>query len=153
MHFHRLWNGMFDRHQAEITVMQFTCHSLPVHQSVAVPWDFNPVPYCQPIVPTPKKYALPLSLEWHVWRGRRSIYNINLYNFLRFDYNVHNHLHTIIWLHAFQYNSDNFHQIYLIHRWTLTDSTTLGCHGSNRNKWVLYLLLSSRTEASLADPD
>ena len=26
-----LWNGMFDRHQAEITVMQFTGHSLPVH--------------------------------------------------------------------------------------------------------------------------
>ena len=26
-----LWNGMFDRHQAEITVMQFTSHSLPVH--------------------------------------------------------------------------------------------------------------------------
>ena len=24
------WNGMFDRHQAEITVMQFTGHSLPV---------------------------------------------------------------------------------------------------------------------------
>ena len=27
------WNGMFDRHQAEITVMQFTSHSLPVHHS------------------------------------------------------------------------------------------------------------------------
>ena len=35
-----LWNGMFDRHQAEITVMQFTGHSLPVHQSMSVPWDF-----------------------------------------------------------------------------------------------------------------
>ena len=32
-----LWNGMFDRHQAEITVMQFTGHSLPVHQSMSVP--------------------------------------------------------------------------------------------------------------------
>ena len=31
-----LWNGMFDRHQAEITVMQFTGHSLPVHQSMTV---------------------------------------------------------------------------------------------------------------------
>ena len=31
---------MFDRHQAEITVMQFTGHSLPVHQSMSVPWDF-----------------------------------------------------------------------------------------------------------------
>ena len=28
------WNRMFDRHQAEITVMQFTGHSLPVHQSM-----------------------------------------------------------------------------------------------------------------------
>ena len=35
------WNGMFDRHQAEITVMQFTGHSLPVHQSMTVPWDFT----------------------------------------------------------------------------------------------------------------
>ena len=35
-----LWNRMFDRHQAEITVMQFTCHSLPVHQSMSVPWEF-----------------------------------------------------------------------------------------------------------------
>ena len=36
-----IWNGMFDRHQAEITVMQFTGHSLPVHQSMTVPWDFT----------------------------------------------------------------------------------------------------------------
>ena len=35
-----LWDGMFDRHQEEITVMQFTGHSLPVHQSMSVPWDF-----------------------------------------------------------------------------------------------------------------
>ena len=35
-----LWNRMFDRHQAEITVMQFTGHSLPVHQSKSVPWEF-----------------------------------------------------------------------------------------------------------------
>ena len=32
-----LWNGMFDRHQAEITVMQFTGHSLPVHHSEVGP--------------------------------------------------------------------------------------------------------------------
>ena len=73
MHSRRLWNGMFDRHQAEITVMQFTGHSLPVHQSVTVPRDFNPVPYCQPSSPTPMEYALPPSLEWHVWPGRSSI--------------------------------------------------------------------------------
>ena len=35
-----LWNRMFNRHQAEITVMQFTGHSLPVHQSMSVPWEF-----------------------------------------------------------------------------------------------------------------
>ena len=36
-----LWNGMFDRHQAEITVMQFRGHSLPVHQSMRVSWAFT----------------------------------------------------------------------------------------------------------------
>ena len=34
------WNRMLDCHQAEITVMQFTGHSLPVHQSMSVPWEF-----------------------------------------------------------------------------------------------------------------
>ena len=33
-----LWNRMFNRHQAEITVMQFRGYSLPVHQSMSVPW-------------------------------------------------------------------------------------------------------------------
>ena len=40
-HFCCLWNGMFDCHRAEITVMQFTGHSVPVHQSMSVPWDFT----------------------------------------------------------------------------------------------------------------
>ena len=35
-----LLNGMFDRHQVEITVMQFTAHSLPVYQSISVSRDF-----------------------------------------------------------------------------------------------------------------
>ena len=35
-----LWNRMFNRYQAEITVMQFRGHSLPVHQSMSVPWEF-----------------------------------------------------------------------------------------------------------------
>ena len=35
-----LWNRMFNRHQAEITVMQFTGHSIPVHQCMSVPWEF-----------------------------------------------------------------------------------------------------------------
>ena len=36
-----LWNGMFDRHQAKITVMQFRGHPLPVHQSMSVSWAFT----------------------------------------------------------------------------------------------------------------
>ena len=41
-----LWNRMFNRHQAKITVMQFTGHSPPVHQSMSVPWEFlaRPIP-------------------------------------------------------------------------------------------------------------
>ena len=35
-----LWNRMFNRHKAEITVMQFRGHSPPVHQSMSVPWEF-----------------------------------------------------------------------------------------------------------------
>ena len=46
------WNGMFDRHQAEITVMQFRGHFLPVHQSMSVPSDFYLVPFFQPSLPT-----------------------------------------------------------------------------------------------------
>ena len=72
----------FDHHRAEITVMQFTGHLLPVHQFVTVPWDFNPVPYCQPSSPMQslpitgqRNMQLPPSLEWHVWLRRRSIYN------------------------------------------------------------------------------
>ena len=41
-----LWNRMFNRHQAEITVMQFIGHSLPVHQSMRVSWDFLACPIC-----------------------------------------------------------------------------------------------------------
>ena len=35
------WNGIFDRLQAEITVMQLRDHSLPVHQSMSVSWAFT----------------------------------------------------------------------------------------------------------------
>ena len=73
-HFCHLWNGMCDRHRAEITVMQFRGHSLPVHHFVAARWDLHLVPYCQPS--SPERFlsitghwdvSLPLSLEWHVW--------------------------------------------------------------------------------------
>ena len=39
-----LWNRM-SNHQAEITVMQFTGHSFPVHQSVSEPWEFFSSPH------------------------------------------------------------------------------------------------------------
>ena len=58
------------------------CHA--VHRSLssgASVYDctagFYLVPYCQPDSPTPMEYALPPSLEWQVWWGRRSIYNTN----------------------------------------------------------------------------
>ena len=35
-----LWNRMFNRHQAEIIVMQLRGHSLPVRQFMRVSWDF-----------------------------------------------------------------------------------------------------------------
>ena len=47
-----LWNGMFDGHKAEITVMQFIGHSLSVNQSMTVPWDFTLSHIVQPSSPT-----------------------------------------------------------------------------------------------------
>ena len=70
MHSRRLWNGMFDRHRAEITVMQFTGHSLPVHPFVTAPWDFYLVPYCQPSSPT---RSLPIT-------GHRNMHFRRLWN-------------------------------------------------------------------------
>ena len=57
-----LWNGMIDRHPAEITVMQFTGHSLPVHQSMSVSWAL-PVPFHQPNPPT---RSLSIIGHWNV---------------------------------------------------------------------------------------
>ena len=72
-HFHHLWNGMCDRHRAEITVMHFTGHSLPVHHFVAARWDLHLVPYYQPSsaarflsITGHWDVSLPLFLEWHV---------------------------------------------------------------------------------------
>ena len=73
-----LWNGMFDRHQAEITVMQFTGLSLPVHQSMTVPWDFTLSHFVRHAISSlncHRNVSLPLSLEWHIWPGQRFIYN------------------------------------------------------------------------------
>ena len=72
-----LWNRMFNRHQAEITVMQFTGHSLPVHQSMSVPWEFFSSshfisqfpPTRFPLITAIRMYHfLPVHhLEWHFW--------------------------------------------------------------------------------------
>ena len=63
------------------------CHA--VHRSLysgASVYDctagFYLVPFCQPCSPTSMEYALPPSLEWHVWPGRRSVYNITKYIWL-----------------------------------------------------------------------
>ena len=77
----RSLGGMIDRHPAEITVMQFTGHSLPVHQSMSVPWEFfftssyfiSQFPPTQfPLITTIRMHHS----EWHFWLGRRSKYNI-----------------------------------------------------------------------------
>ena len=58
VHFRRLWNGMCDRHRAEITVIQFTGHSLPVHHFVTARWDLHLVPYC------PAKFTNTISSDY-----------------------------------------------------------------------------------------
>ena len=86
-----LWNRMFNRHQAEITFMQFRGHSLPVHHSVVAQSNLHLVPYYQPYPPT---RSLSISGHWNVslpsgaspWNsifgpGRRSKY----YNTRLFD--------------------------------------------------------------------
>ena len=85
-----LWNRMFNRHQAEIIVMQFTGHSLPVHQSKSVPWEFlSSSHFISQFPPTRFPlitaigmcHFLPVHhLEWHFGPGRRSKYNTNKQN-------------------------------------------------------------------------
>ena len=81
---HPLSLEQFDCHRAEITVWLSSsgnnCHA--VHRSLssgASVYDctagFYLVQFCQPSSPTLMVYALPPSLEWHAWPGRRSIYN------------------------------------------------------------------------------
>ena len=79
-----LWNRMFNRHQAEITVMQFTGHSLPVHGSMSVPWEFLSsshfisqfLPTWFPLITAIRMCHLPpvYHLEWHFWLGQRPKY-------------------------------------------------------------------------------
>ena len=80
-----LWNRMFNRHQAEITVMQFRGHSLPVCQSMRVSWDFfSSSHFISQFPPTrfPLLTAIGMChffsvhhLELHFGPGRRSKYN------------------------------------------------------------------------------
>ena len=76
-----LWNRTFNHHQAEITVMQFTGHSLSVHQSMSVPWEFFssshfnsqfPATLFPLITAIRMCHFLPVhDLEWHFGPGRR----------------------------------------------------------------------------------
>ena len=51
--FRYLWKGLCDRHRADITVMQFTGHSLPVHQSMSVPSEiFSSSHFISQFLPT-----------------------------------------------------------------------------------------------------
>ena len=76
-----LWNRIFNRHQAEITVMQFRGHSLPVHHSVVYHGNFSCsshfisqfLPTRFPLITAPRM-CHPLSvhhLEWHFWPGQK----------------------------------------------------------------------------------
>ena len=86
-----LWNRIFDRHQVEITVIQFTGHSLPVRQSMSVPWEFFtsshfisqfPPTRFPLITATRMCHFLPVHhLEWHFGPGRRSKYNFTFHLF------------------------------------------------------------------------
>ena len=63
-----LWNRMLDRHQAEITVMQFTGH-----QSMSVPWEFFSSSHF--ISQFPLLTAIGMChffhLEWHFGPGQK----------------------------------------------------------------------------------
>ena len=76
-----LWNRMFNRHQTEITVMQFRGHSLPVHHSVVYHGNFScsshfisqfPLTRFPLITAIRMCHLLPVHhLEWHFWPGQK----------------------------------------------------------------------------------
>ena len=78
-----LWNRMFNRHQAEITVMQFGGHSLPVHHSVVYHGNFFSSshfisqfpPTRFPVITAIRMcHFLPVHhLEWHFWPGQKGV--------------------------------------------------------------------------------
>ena len=79
-----LWNRMLDRRQAEITVMQIRGHSLPVRQSMSVPWEFFTLSHFISQFPS-TRFPL-ITAEWHFWPGRRSKYNNKSLNLISFDH-------------------------------------------------------------------
>ena len=104
-----LWNRMFNRHQAEITVMQFRGHSLPVHHSVVYHGNYL-VPFHQPIsahtISSPNCHwnvSLPSgaspwnSISWGP--GRRSKHNTSSYMRIYIDiccaFTHHAHIDTL----------------------------------------------------------
>ena len=76
-----LWNWMFNRHQAEITVMQFGGHPLPVHHSVVYHGNFFSTsnfisqfpPTRFPLITAIRMcHFLPVHhLEWHFLPGQK----------------------------------------------------------------------------------
>ena len=79
-HFRFLWNGLCDR--AEITVIQFRGHSLPVRQPMRVSWDFfftsshfisQFPPTLFPLITAIRMcHFLPVHHpEWHFWPGQK----------------------------------------------------------------------------------
>ena len=76
-----LWNRMFNRHPAEITVMQFRGHSLPMHHSVVYHGNFFSSshfisqfpPTRFPLITAIRMcHFLPVHhLEWHFWSGQK----------------------------------------------------------------------------------
>ena len=79
-----LWNRMFNRHQAEITVIQFRGHSLPARQSMRISRDFFSLSHFVSQFP-PTRFPLLTAigmchflpvhhLEWHFGPGRWSKY-------------------------------------------------------------------------------
>ena len=80
-HFSFLWNGLCDRHRAEITVIQFRGHFLPVRQSMRVYRIFFtsshfisqfPPTRFPLITATRMCHLLPVHyLEWHFWPGQQ----------------------------------------------------------------------------------
>ena len=97
-----LLNRMFNRYQAEITVMQFRGHSLPVRQSMRVSWDIFTLshfisqfpPTWFPLITVVRLYHfLPVHhLEWHFWPGQKV------------KTHTHTHTHTHIYIYIYIWN-------------------------------------------------